>query len=62
MYVDPAGHSAMARTMGLPCGIVIDGVLGVCALYAQDNMDLFGMCWRGWGWGLLSGCFEMFWV
>ena len=51
MYGDPAGHSAMARTLGLPCGIVIDGVLGV-ALY---TVDLFGGCWRGWGWGLLSG-------
>ena len=39
MYGDPAGHSAMARTLGLPCGIVIDGVLGVYALY---TVDLFG--------------------
>ena len=41
---------------------VIDGVLGVYALYAQDNVDLFGRCWRGWGCGLLGGCIEMFWV
>ena len=41
---------------------VIDGVLGVYALYAQDNVDLFGRCWRDLGWGLLSGCFKMFWV
>ena len=41
---------------------VNDGVLGVYALYAQDNVDLFGRCWRGRGWGLLSWCFEMFWV
>ena len=56
MYGDPAGHSAIARTVGLPCGIVIDGVLGVYALY---TVDLFGRCWRGWGWGMLSGRFEM---
>lgn len=46
MYGDPTGHSAMALTVGLPCGIatqlVLDGVLsatGVHAPYAKEICD-----------------------
>lgn len=46
MYGDPTGHSAMALTVGLPCGIatqlVLDGVLstpGVHAPYTKEICD-----------------------
>lgn len=45
-YGDPTGHSAMALTVGLPCGIatqlVLDGVLstpGVHAPYSKEICD-----------------------
>jgi saccharopine dehydrogenase-like NADP-dependent oxidoreductase len=46
LYGEPAGHSAMARTVGIPCGIavqlVLDGVLatpGVHAPYTKEICD-----------------------
>ncbi|TDL18496.1 saccharopine dehydrogenase [Rickenella mellea] len=46
MYGDPSGHSAMALTVGVPCGIatqlILDGVLnkpGVHAPYSKDICD-----------------------
>lgn len=45
-YGDPTGHSAMALTVGVPCGIavqlVLDGVLstpGVLAPYTKEICD-----------------------
>ena len=45
-YGSPKGHSAMALTVGLPCGIatqlILDGVLnqpGVIAPYSKDICD-----------------------
>jgi saccharopine dehydrogenase-like NADP-dependent oxidoreductase len=46
LYGEPGGHSAMARTVGVPCGIavqlVLDGVLatpGVHAPYSKEFCD-----------------------
>jgi len=46
VYGDPSGHSAMARTVGIPCGIasqlVLDGVInqvGVQRPYAKELCD-----------------------
>ena len=46
MLGDPSGHSAMALTVGLPCGIatqlVLDGVIktpGILAPYTKEICD-----------------------
>ena len=44
LYGDPAGYSAMARTVGLPCGIavqlVLDGVINKTGIQAPYSMDI----------------------
>jgi len=44
LYGNPHGHSAMALTVGLPCGIasqlVLDGVLKTPGLHAPYTKDI----------------------
>ena len=43
-YGDPAGHSAMARTVGVPCGIaaqlVLEGVLDMRGVHAPYTREI----------------------
>ena len=44
LYVEPGGYSAMAKTVGIPCGIatqlVLDGVLNKVGVQAPYSMDI----------------------
>ena len=60
-YGSPNGHSAMALTVGLPCGIatqlVLDGVLktpGVHAPYNKEICDPIRVILEGEGLGLVE--------
>ena len=44
LYGEPGGYSAMAKTVGIPCGIatqlVLDGVLNKVGVQAPYSMDI----------------------
>jgi spermidine synthase len=61
LYGDPSGHSAMALTVGLPCGVaaqlVLDGVLktpGVHAPYCKEICDPIRVILESKGLGLVE--------
>jgi Saccharopine dehydrogenase and related proteins len=61
MYGSPNGHSAMALTVGMPCGIaaqlVLDGVLktpGVHAPYSKEICDPIRVILESEGLGLVE--------
>jgi len=62
-YGDPSGHSAMALTVGVPCGIaaqlVLDGVLNMPGCTCRTPKRFATRYARGWrrrGWGWWRGC------